>query len=102
MIEYNKAVRDRIPEIIRESGKKCKVTGLSDAKFKVALEEKLQEELDEYMESKNLEELSDIVEIIHRLAELYGISYEQLEKIRLEKKQKRGGFKKNILLIKVD
>ena len=98
-ITHNKAVRDRIPEIIRESGKDCKVITLADTDFLTELEKKLQEELNEYMESKSLEELADLLEIIRRLAELKNSSIEKLEHIRKAKKNERGSFQKNLLLI---
>jgi predicted house-cleaning noncanonical NTP pyrophosphatase (MazG superfamily) len=100
-ILYNKAVRDRIPEIIRKTGKECQITSLSDDDFLPELEKKLQEELDEYMESKSLEELADIIEIIHRLVELNNSSMTKLELIRQDKKKERGGFEANLFLLNV-
>lgn len=69
---YNKAVRDRIPEIIEDSGHQCEYRVLTDHEFLPLLEEKLGEELLEYMSSKSLVELADIMEVIHRLATLKG------------------------------
>ena len=62
---YPKAVRDRIPEIIRNSGRECAVKELSDLEFLVELESKLGKELAEYLESKELEKLADLLEIIY-------------------------------------
>lgn len=101
MTTHNKAVRDKIPEIIKSSGRNCKTKRLSDSEFLVKLEEKLAEELQEYMESKSVEELADIIEVIYRIAELGGTTKEQLEKTRLSKSQQRGGFKDNLLLIDI-
>lgn len=98
VINYNKAVRDRIPEIIKESGKQCKTRTLSDEEYLPYLEVKLEEELREYTESRNLMELADLLEIIHRITEINGSSIEELEKLRLTKKQERGGFSENIVL----
>jgi predicted house-cleaning noncanonical NTP pyrophosphatase (MazG superfamily)/mannose-6-phosphate isomerase-like protein (cupin superfamily) len=95
----SKAVRDRIPEIIRNSGRECAVKELSDLEFLVKLESKLGEELAEYLESKELEELADLLEIIYRIAELRGSSKEDLEALRLQNKLDRGGFEKNLLLL---
>ncbi|MDD3246303.1 MAG: nucleoside triphosphate pyrophosphohydrolase [Methanosarcina sp.] len=94
-----KVVRDRIPEIIRNSGRECAVKELSDPEFLVELESKLGEELTEYLESKELEELADLLEIISRIAELRGSSKENLEALRLQKKLEKGGFEKNLLLL---
>ena len=59
MVIYNKAIRDKIPEIIKESGKNCNVKKLDNSEFLIRLEKKLVEELEEYQESKNVEELAD-------------------------------------------
>ncbi len=95
----SKAVRDLIPEIIKLSGRKCMVSELSDFSFLSELENKLFEELKEYIESKELEELADLLEVIYRIAELRGSSKEGLEALRLRKKQENGGFEKNRVLL---
>ncbi|WP_292372401.1 phosphoribosyl-ATP pyrophosphohydrolase [Methanosarcina sp. UBA411] len=100
MAENNsKAVRDLIPEILKLSGRECMIRELSDSSFLPELENKLEEELKEYLESKELEELVDLLEVIYRIAELRGSSKAELEAIRQRKKQEKGGFEKNILLL---
>jgi predicted house-cleaning noncanonical NTP pyrophosphatase (MazG superfamily) len=96
---YDKAVRDNIPEIIEESGHSCNVKSLPDSEFLVELENKLIEELEEYRESKSIEELVDIMEIIRRISELKGTNIEDLEKLRKAKAEKKGLFEKNLFLI---
>ncbi len=96
MVIYNKPIRDKIPEIIKESGKNCNVKKLDDSEFLVQLEKKLVEELTEYQESKNVEELADVLEVIYRISNLKGFD---LDKARLEKIEKRGKFEKNLFLI---
>ena len=99
---HNKAVRDKIPEIIEETGRTPIVNNLSDEEVLQHLETKLFEELDEYSESKSIEELADLIEVIYRITELKGSTIEDLTKIRLEKKEKRGAFDKNLFLVQVD
>ena len=96
---HNKAIRDKIPEIIEKSGSKCNVKTLSDVEFLEKLEEKLGEEFSEYQDSKSPEELVDILEVIFRIAELQGITKEELEQIRVKKKEQRGAFEKNLFLV---
>ncbi len=48
---YNKLIRDRIPEIIEETGKPYVLRTLEDEEYKEHLDRKLQEELDEYKSS---------------------------------------------------
>ena len=100
-IQYHKLVRDRIPEIIEKSGKKCRTAILSDGEYLAMLDEKLNEELAEYQESKSLEELADLLEVMRAVAAARGSSFEQVESIRRDKAEKRGGFTERILLLEV-
>ena len=99
MIKYNKAIRDKIPEIIAESGKKYNTKQLDDESFLVELETKLTEEVNEYSESKDVEELADLLEVIYRISELRGVSSDELDEMREEKAKKRGKFDSNLFLI---
>ena len=96
--QYNKLVRDRIPEIIESSGKTCKVEILSDEDYLSMIDAKLDEELTEYHKDQNIEELADLMEVIYAAAIARGYSIEQLEQVRAQKAKKRGGFEKKILL----
>lgn len=98
LITYNKLVRDKIPEIIETSGKKCEIQVLKDDAYLEMLEIKLDEELKEYHESHEVEELADILEVIYALANASSISKEHLEDIRKLKAEKRGAFDRKILL----
>ena len=98
-VNHNKAIRDRIPEIIEQSGSKYNVKTLSDEEFLIQIEKKLSEEVVEYQNDKKPEELADILEVIYRIAKLRGISKEELENIRIKKLEERGGFEKNLFLI---
>ena len=98
---YNKLVRDRIPEIIEAKGDKCKIDILSDEEYLKMIDAKLDEELAEYHKDQNIEELADLLEVVHAAAIARGYTLEQLEAIRAEKAGERGGFEKKILLINV-
>ena len=100
-IKYHKLVRDRIPEIIAKSGKLPVYSILSDEAYLAKLDEKLNEELSEYQESKSMEELADLLEVIRAVAAARGSSIEEVESIRQDKAAKRGGFEKKILLTEV-
>ena len=99
MIKYNKAIRDKIPEIIAESGKKYNLKQLDDESFLAELEKKLIEEVNEYSESKEVEELADLLEVINRISELRGVNSDELDEIRKDKAEKRGKFDSNLFLI---
>lgn len=99
MTKYHKAIRDKIPEIIKKDGYSCNVKTLSDEEFLVEIEKKLSEEVAEYQNDKNPEELADIIEVIYRIAEMRGFSKKELEKIRIKKIEERGSFEKNLFLV---
>jgi len=98
MIRYNKLVRDKIPEIIEQSGKECTVEVMDDETYIKYLDQKLNEELAEYQEDKALEELADLLEVIYAVVKARGYSMEELESCRRQKIEKRGGFEKKLLL----
>jgi len=101
VVTHHKLVRDRIPEIIEASGKRCRTEILPQEEYLIMLDRKLGEELAEYQESKSMEELADLVEVIRAVALARGSSMEEVERIRREKKALRGGFEKRILLREV-
>ena len=98
MIEYDKLIRDKIPEIIEQSGKKCIVEVMDNDTYIEYLDQKLNEELAEYQQDKSVEELADLLEVIYAVAVARGYSVEELERLRLEKAEKRGAFEKKLLL----
>lgn len=100
-MKYNKLVRDKIYEIIQKEGKLPITYIADDNEFYLKLREKLQEEVDEFLESGKAEELADILEVIHALSEHIGTSKEQLESIRAEKARQRGAFKEKLILKEV-
>ena len=96
---YNKLVRDKIPQIIEESGGKAEIRILSDEEYRCFLETKLDEEVGEYHQDRTPEELADILEVVYALAAAQGVSKADLLEIYESKHQARGGFDKKILLI---
>lgn len=101
MKRYNKLVRDRIPEIIELDGKKCTYETLSDENYMSLLDQKLNEELAEYQESKTIEELADLLEVMQAVVKARGWTLEELEQVRADKAAERGRFEKKILLKEV-
>lgn len=102
MKEYNKLIRDRIPEIIEDAGKDYELETVEGEDYQKALEEKLQEEVNEYRTENNIEELADIMEVIDSLLACHGTTREELEKLRKEKKQERGGFERGLFLLRAE
>ena len=97
-ILYDKLVRDQIPQIIRAGGNDCEIRVLEEEEYRQRLEQKLSEELSEYLQSGQLEELADLLEVMMALVKAKGSSWQELEDIRQDKFAQRGGFEKRLLL----
>ena len=95
---HHKLVRDRIPEIIEKSGKTAICRTLTNEEYLKMLDQKLSEELDEYLSDNSMEEIADLLEVICAVIKARGSSMEAVDKIRLSKKERRGGFEDKIFL----
>jgi len=102
---YNKLVRDKIPEVIQSTGKDCNCITLEYESYVSELKKKLREEVEEYNQAggdaEAVEELADILEVVHALAQIHKILPEGLEKVRAKKAKERGGFANRTFLIEV-
>ena len=101
-MEHHKLVRDRIPEIIADSGKTPVTRVLAQDEYRRCLRAKLDEEVAEFHKDQNIEELADILEVVLALNESLGYSREELESAYLEKHEARGGFSDRVFLISKD
>ncbi|GGM42884.1 hypothetical protein GCM10011351_31010 [Paraliobacillus quinghaiensis] len=105
MPTYNKLVRDKIPEIIKNDGKAFTSTILSDEAYRNSLYKKLLEEVEELIaadsSSEAIEEAADLLEVTEALVKLNGSSMQEVEQVRANKKDQRGGFDKRIFLQEV-
>ncbi|AXF56905.1 nucleoside triphosphate pyrophosphohydrolase [Salicibibacter kimchii] len=105
MPKYHKLVRDKIPEMIENQGRKVTTRILDEKAYHRELRAKLQEEVNEYLHAdssvQSIEELADVLEVIHHLAEGHDASFDDVEKVRKEKEETRGGFQERILLEEV-
>jgi predicted house-cleaning noncanonical NTP pyrophosphatase (MazG superfamily) len=103
-ITYNKLIRDKIPEITKAKGIESVTRVLNNKEYILELRKKILEEAKELNEesgNKNLvEELADIQEIIDAILVAKNIKTSEFRKIQTTKRQKRGGFKKKLFLIK--
>lgn len=99
MIEYQKLVRDKIPEMIQAQGETPVYRVLGAEEYSRCLKDKLSEEVAEFLRDQTAEELADILEVVYALGEDLGHSPEELEKIRREKAKKRGAFRDKVFLI---
>ena len=100
-IIYNKLVRDNILEIISYNNQKSSYHIATDEEYKNKLLEKLQEEMSEFIASKNEEELADIFEVIEHIIITFNFNKEKILEIKEQKSEKNGKFRKRIILEKV-
>lgn len=87
-----KLVRDKIPRIAANNHQMVNVRVATIEEMPYALMDKLQEEVEEYIESRNLEELADILEVLIALADQMGSSFAEVDAFRQLKRIDRGGF----------
>jgi len=97
-MNFNKLVRDKIPEIIKNNGDKPTSHIAGEKEYEEALIQKLQEEISEFLENQNIEEMADILEVLYAICDLKNIELKTLEEVRQKKVSERGGFKKRIIL----
>ena len=101
IIPHNKLVRDNIPDIIKSNGQSAKTVILDDEKYTAALENKLKEETREYLHSKELMELADMLEVVEALAKNQGSSFDEVLQLKKQKQGENGAFDKKIFLVSV-
>lgn len=106
MVQRDKLVRDRIPEIIEAKGEHPVSRVLDYPEYDDELFRKGHEELDELRAAESLEgiieEAADIIEMVKTVVENAGGTMEQVEAKRAQKAVERGGFGKRIFLISSD
>ncbi|HLO47833.1 MAG TPA: nucleoside triphosphate pyrophosphohydrolase [Kamptonema sp.] len=100
--EYNKLVRDRIPEIIRKNGIDCEFVTLSQTEYRQALRQKLIEEAREAAEANEqnlILELADLYEVIDAVMVSYGIERDLVIAEQVKRREERGGFEQKVMLL---
>lgn len=101
---FNKLVRDKIPEKIKNNGEVPYTRVLSDEEFRIELEKKLFEECNEVLKAVSLdervEELADVLEVLCAIGALEGKDLDSIISVMKSKREKRGGFSQKIFLEK--
>lgn len=93
---YNKLVRDKIPEILDQKNISYEKRIATEQEYKIELIKKLNEEVKEFLEAYNIEELADVIEVIESLKKLP--EYSNIEEVRNNKLKEKGGFEEKIIL----
>lgn len=99
---YNKLIRDNNVKLMEDKG--CKVTYeiLDDKRYGQELDKKLHEEVSEYLADYSVEEMADVMEVIYAMLDFRGITMEEVDKVRLNKRNLKGAFKNKIFLKDVE
>jgi len=95
---YNKLARDKAVHIMKATGRKASARILNEDEYITALRAKLQEEVEEFLTDDTVEELADILEVVHALAKTHHITPRELETIRASKARVWGEFRDRVFL----
>lgn len=100
-MRYDKLVRDKIIDIIEAKGEKALYHIADDGEYTDKLKEKLQEEVMEFLEAENKEEMADVFEVITAILAQKGWKIEEIIEVQKRKREERGGFERRTILEEV-
>jgi predicted house-cleaning noncanonical NTP pyrophosphatase (MazG superfamily) len=104
--KIDKLIRDKIPEIMIMQGQNAVVRRMEREEYVERLRDKLLEESQEVVEAKTAdelcEELADVLEVIRSLSAACGLTVDDVEKTRVAKLAKKGGFQGRVYAEHVD
>ena len=102
-VTYNKLVGDGVPDKLTKLGKAFETRVAEEDEYRSLLLTKLAEEANEAGtagdRSALLKELADLTEVVQTICSLHDITADELENMRNERRQTRGGFEKKIVLL---
>ena len=102
MTVYNKLVRDKIPQILKEENKRFTVRRASQEEMLSFLKRKLLEEVQEFLEEPCLEEMCDVQEVMDGLLREMKYTMGELRLKRADKINKKGAFTEGWILEEVE
>ena len=98
VIMFPKLVRDHIPDIIRSEWRTPLTHTASEEEYEYALQQKLREEVEEFLKDPTAEEAWDIVEVLHAFARSKKFDIHDIETFQRKKYRERWGFDMQIIL----
>jgi predicted house-cleaning noncanonical NTP pyrophosphatase (MazG superfamily) len=101
--EYNKLVRDRIPELLNQAGFTYDIATMNEQEYQHALYEKLIEEALEAATASSpqlITELADLYEVMDTLMTINGINSDAVRAEQERRRNERGGFTQRIRLLR--
>jgi len=104
--KFDKLIRDKILDMMHSTGYIVHDKKLTGKELIEALKNKLLEEAHEVVQAKSVEELkeelADLQEVVSALVSACKLDSAEIEKIRVAKKQKKGGFSEGIYVSSID
>jgi len=97
-MRFDKLVRDRIIGIIEAKGQRAAWHIATDEEYRQKLEEKLLEEVSEFLENPSQEEMADVFEVITAILKERGWALEDIVALQKKKREERGGFERRLIL----
>lgn len=95
-----KLVRNSIPEIAEANGDRLQFRKVVDVdEHARLLDDKLREELGEWLDGNDPTELADVLQALHDAAVVRGIGWDNLVALADAKRDERGGFLDGVVLI---
>jgi predicted house-cleaning noncanonical NTP pyrophosphatase (MazG superfamily) len=102
MREYDKLVRDRIPDVVRENDETPVAHTVEGEAYRERLRAKLVEEATEFRDDPTVEELGDVLDVVAAIREAEPIDEHELQLKRRAKQEERGGFEDGVVLDRVE
>lgn len=98
---WPKLVRDKAVQYLTDQGHSLVVERLhDDDRYRAALVDKLQEEVDELKaDPSEVEEMADVLEVLFALAQLAGFDERALRIRQFHKQVERGGFEDRVYVL---
>jgi predicted house-cleaning noncanonical NTP pyrophosphatase (MazG superfamily) len=104
VLEFDKLIRDKIPEGMAKRGEIAETVHLAEDAFILALQQKIVEEGFEVLDARSgeemLAELADVLEVADALATALGTNRQRVDEQRVDKRRRRGGFDGGTMLLR--
>jgi predicted house-cleaning noncanonical NTP pyrophosphatase (MazG superfamily) len=100
---FGKLVRDLVPVRIQRRGERALVYSANRSELGTLIRAKVIEEAVEYYwaadDAAGVQELADLLELLHAAAKIHDVAFKEVEKEAKRKREERGGFESGVVLV---